>query len=219
MDQWTLAVLGDGAVGKTALAVQVSTTGARFPSRLRLPSLHSVVSGISIAVEPHMTAATKQVSVQTYDPTLEDCYRKQFIVDNRLCFVDVIDTAGQDEYATLRDQWVREGQGFLLVYSITSRLTFDRLEVFHRSMTHIKGAGAIFLLVGNKSDLRAQREVSEQEGAALARKYGCKFIEVSAKTGQNVEHTFSSLVRALRATKEPAGQPKPVKTKRGCIIL
>jgi len=45
------------------------------------------------------------------------------IVDNRMSFVEVIDTAGQEEYATLRDQWVREGQGFVLVYS--DRLAFD----------------------------------------------------------------------------------------------
>ena len=64
------------------------------------------------------------VVFQTYDPTIEDAYRKQLVVDNRMCFVEVIDTAGQgmldernidanphhrisEEYATLRDQWVR----------------------------------------------------------------------------------------------------------------
>jgi len=61
MDCWRVAVLGDGGVGKTALAVQF----------------------------------TLNCFVETYDPTIEDAYRKQLVVDNRMCFVEVIDTAGQ----------------------------------------------------------------------------------------------------------------------------
>ncbi|KAJ7861141.1 ras protein [Mycena olivaceomarginata] len=152
---------------------------------------------------------------QTYDPTIEDAYRKQFIVDNRMCFVEVIDTAGQEEYATLRDQWVREGQGFLLVYSITSRTTFDRLEVFRQSVRRAKRGDLILMLVGNKSDKVYEREVSKEEGAALARHFGCEFIETSAKTAQNVERVFTSLVRALRQTRN-IGRPKE---KKKCIIF
>ncbi|KAF8213439.1 ras protein [Mycena galopus ATCC 62051] len=192
MDQWTVAVLGDGGVGKTALAVQVSTARP----------LH------------------------TYDPTIEDAYRKQFVVDSRMCFVEVIDTAGQEEYATLRDQWVREGQGFILVYSIASRSTFDRLEVFRQSVRRAKRGDPIIMLVGNKADKAFEREVSKEEGAALARQFGCEFIETSAKTSQNVERVFTSLVRALRQTRnlEPGvvpapGRPPNAHGKKKCIIL
>ncbi|KAG6910607.1 hypothetical protein DXG01_009558, partial [Tephrocybe rancida] len=160
----------------------------------------------------------------TYDPTIEDAYRKQLVVDNRMCFVEVIDTAGQEEYATLRDQWVREGQGFILVYSIASRSTFDRLETFRQSMRRVKRGDPIFMLVGNKCDKTYEREVSKDEGAALARQFGCEFIETSAKTAQNVERLFTNLVRALRQTRsiEP-GIPGPVKPHEGkkkkCIII
>ncbi|KAJ7023783.1 ras protein [Mycena alexandri] len=183
MDRWTVAVLGDGGVGKTALAVQFT------------------------------------LNCFTYDPTIEDAYRKQFIVDNRMCFVEVIDTAGQEEYATLRDQWVREGQGFILVYSIVSRSTFDRLEVFRQSMRRTKRGEAPLMLVGNKSDKAYEREVSKEEGAALARQFGCEFIETSAKTAQNVERVFTSLIRTLRlATATNPQKPKERKEKR-CFIL
>ncbi|KZP26230.1 ras protein [Athelia psychrophila] len=162
MDSWRIAVLGDGGVGKTALAVQFT------------------------------------LNCFTYDPTIEDAYRKQLLVDNKICFVEVIDTAGQEEYATLRDQWVREGQGFLLVYSIASRSTFDGLEVFRQSMLRVKRSKPIFMLVGNKCDKTYEREVSKEEGAALARSFGCTFVETSAKTAHNVEHLFTSLIRNLR---------------------
>jgi len=167
MDSWRVAVLGDGGVGKTALAVQF----------------------------------TLNCFVETYDPTIEDAYRKQLIVDNKMCFVEVIDTAGQEEYATLRDQWVREGQGFILVYSIASRSTFERLEVFRQSMLKVKRQKPIFMLVGNKCDKTYEREVSREEGIALARTFGCEFMETSARTAYNVELLFTNLVRALRQTK------------------
>ncbi|EDR01675.1 uncharacterized protein LACBIDRAFT_254501 [Laccaria bicolor S238N-H82] len=185
MDNWRVAVLGDGGVGKTALAVQF----------------------------------TLNSFVETYDPTIEDAYRKQLVVDNRMCFVEVIDTAGQEEYATLRDQWVREGQGFILVYSVTSRSTFNRLEVFRQSMCRVKRGNPVFILVGNKCDKTSEREVSKEEGAAMARRFGCEFLETSAKTAQNVERLFMNLVRALR---QPGGSvPTKTKEKRQgkCIIM
>jgi GTPase KRas protein len=116
---------------------------------------------------------------------------------------------------------VRGGQGFLLMYSIASRSTFDRLEVFRQTVQRIKGGDAIIILVGNKCDLPAsKREVLEDEGAALARQWGCEFIETSAKTAHNVELAFTTLIRALRASglQGPSTKPRPVKSNRSCII-
>ncbi|KAI9601484.1 hypothetical protein H4Q26_001304 [Puccinia striiformis f. sp. tritici PST-130] len=65
-----------------------------------------------------------------YDPTIEDSYRKHLIIDEQPCILEILDTAGQEEYTALRDQWIREGEGFVLVYSITARSTFERIERF-----------------------------------------------------------------------------------------
>lgn len=108
-----------------------------------------------------------------------------------------------------------EGQGFILVYSIASRSTFDRLEIFRQSMRRVKRGDPIFMLVGNKCDKTYEREVSKEEGAALARQFGCEFIETSAKTAQNVERLFMNLVRSLRRTKsEQTGDEAPPKPKK-----
>ncbi|KAJ7271326.1 ras protein [Mycena haematopus] len=195
MDDWRIAVLGDGGVGKTALAVKFAYN-------------HFIAVFI------------------TYDPTIEDSYRKQVVVDNRVCSVEVIDTAGQEEYATLRDQWTRECEGFVLLYSTTERSTFERLEVFHQSVRCAKNGKPILMLVGNKADKVTEREVLKQDGVALARRFGCEFMETSAKTGQNVERVFTSLVRALRQSKNLEPGSAPSLRPRGmegqnkkCIIL
>ena len=117
--------------------------------------------------------------------------------------------------------WQSEGQGFILVYSIASRSTFERLETFRQSMRRVKRGDPIFMLVGNKCDKTYEREVSKDEGAALARQFGCEFIETSAKTAQNVDRLFTNLVRMLRQTKNvEMGPTKPrEEKKKRCIVM
>ena len=68
-------------------------------------------------------------------------------------------------------------------------------------MLRVKRNRPIFVLVGNKCDKSYEREVSKEEGQAMARTFGCEFLETSAKTAQNVERLFMNLVRALRQTR------------------
>ena len=141
--------------------------------------------------------------------------------------LEVLDTAGQEEYTALRDQWIRDGEGFILVYSITSRASFTRIRKFHSQIQRVKdsssagspttpssylssplsgglnfgsqpGGPAPVMLVGNKSDRVTEREVSTQEGSALAKEMGCQFVEASAKNCINVERAFYDVVRSLR---------------------
>lgn len=154
---------------------------------------------------------------QQYDPTIEDSYRKQVVIDGQSCMLEVLDTAGQEEYTALRDQWIRDGEGFVLVYSISSRSSFTRIQRFHNQIQRVKessssspsypgspissaapSAPVPIMLVGNKSDRVTEREVSTQEGHALARELGCEFVEASAKNCINVEKAFYDVVRQLR---------------------
>ncbi|GAB7351587.1 hypothetical protein MBLNU459_g2209t1 [Dothideomycetes sp. NU459] len=185
MTLYKLVVLGDGGVGKTALTIQLCLN--------------------------HF--------VETYDPTIEDSYRKQVQIDGQSCMLEVLDTAGQEEYVSLRDQWIRDGEGFVLVYSISSRASFQRIKKFYNQIQRVKesastasptyagspnmggvahGGPAPVMLVGNKCDRVTEREVSTQEGSALAKELGCEFVEASAKNCVNVEKSFYDVVRQLR---------------------
>ncbi|CAO3674619.1 unnamed protein product [Umbelopsis ramanniana] len=155
---------------------------------------------------------------KTYDPTIEDSYRKQVVIDDQACVLEVLDTAGQEEYTALRDQWIRDGEGFLVVYSITSRATFDRVQGFRDQIIRVKDADdeeVPLMLVGNKCDKVTEREVSRDEGAAMARKMRCDFIETSAKTCVNVERSFYSVVKLIRSQRD--GQKKQKKNK--CTLM
>jgi hypothetical protein len=56
--------------------------------------------------------------------------------------LEVLDTAGQEEYTALRDQWIRDGEGFVLVYSIASRSSFTRIQRFHNQIQRVKESSA-----------------------------------------------------------------------------
>ncbi|CAB4447014.1 unnamed protein product [Rhizophagus irregularis] len=126
-----------------------------------------------------------------YDPTIEDSYRKQVVIDDRPCVLDILDTAGAEEYTALRDQWARDGDGFLLVYSITSRSTFERVERFRDQIVRIKDTDNVpMILVGNECHKITEREVSREEGKNMARRLRCEFIECSHKIDVNVDRAF-----------------------------
>jgi len=145
--------------------------------------------------------------VDEYDPTIEDSYRKQCVIDEEVALLDVLDTAGQEEYSAMREQYMRTGEGFLLVYSITSRQSFEEIMVFQQQILRVKDKDYFpIIVVGNKCDLEGERQVSKQEGEALAHSFNCKFIETSAKSRINVDNAFYDIVREIRRyNKEMAG--------------
>ncbi|KAI8061484.1 small GTPase superfamily [Gilbertella persicaria] len=161
--------------------------------------------------------------VETYDPTIEDSYRKQTVIEDIPCLLEVLDTAGQEEYTALRDQWIRSGEGFLIVYSITSRMTYDRVNKYRDQIFRVKNTNCIpMVLVGNKCDKITDREVTREEGVSKSRLIGCEFVETSAKTCVNVERSFYSVVRLIRQGRtgiREEAQKQEFKKDKKCAIL
>jgi len=164
--------------------------------------------------------------IEDYDPTLEDSYRKQVTVDGNECLLDIYDTAGQEDFSAVRDQYMRTGDGFLCVYSVTHYASFVEVSGLHDHILRVKDSEQVpFVLVGNKCDLEESREVSKEKGAELAHKLKCKFLETSAKDRVNVSECFYELVRDIHKYRQqhapsPQVEPKPaVKKGKLCSIL
>ncbi|KAM9965776.1 hypothetical protein ACTFIR_005950 [Dictyostelium discoideum] len=110
--------------------------------------------------------------------------------------LDILDTAGQEEYSAMRDQYVRTGDCFMIVFSIDSRTSFEEVSQLKEHIERVKDRDDVpIIIVGNKVDLESRRQVSRIEADRLARSLRVPYIETSAKTRINIEEAFFTLVR------------------------
>lgn len=124
----------------------------------------------------------------TYVPTIEDNYR-QVISNNKLvCTLQITDTTGSHQFPAMQRLNIQKGHAFILVYSITSRPSLDELIPIYKDICQIKAAAGAangvqavlppIILVGNKCDESAGRDVTTTLGERLAQEWGCAFMEV-----------------------------------------
>lgn len=137
--------------------------------------------------------------VVDYDPTIENSYRKQLLVDEEYGLVEILDTAGEEQHAYLRRSYVMNNDVVLFMYSITNRKSFDKIGEFYHELLNARDDTVPMALVGNKCDLKMERQVSTEEGEELANTLNCCcFYESSAKYKINLESVFIDLLREFR---------------------
>nr|DBA16054.1 TPA: hypothetical protein GDO54_003488 [Pyxicephalus adspersus] len=137
--------------------------------------------------------------VSDYDPTIEDSYTKICSIDGKQTRLDILDTAGQEEFGAMREQYMRTGEGFLLIFAINDRGSFNEMSKFHTQILRVKDRDEFpMILVGNKADLDLQRQVTKEEALNFARENRIPYMEASAKIRLNVDESFHELVRAIR---------------------
>jgi GTPase KRas protein len=132
------------------------------------------------------------------------------------CNLDIIDTAGQDDFLSIRESYYREGEGFLCVYDVTSRSSFHEARWCLEDIKRVKGGEHVpFFLAGNKCDVHTAREVTILEGANLAKTFKCKFLETSAKNRTNVDEAFLTLAKDVICWKMfKDSRPLPIPRKK-----
>ncbi|XP_029646930.1 GTP-binding protein Rheb homolog [Octopus sinensis] len=145
----------------------------------------------------------------TYDPTIENTYTKNVTVSGQVYQLEVIDTAGQDEYSVTPNDYYMNVDGYILVYSITSQRSLDIIKLIYNKISDMKGRIWVpIVLVGNKTDLEEDRAVTMEDGKKLADEWEIPFLEVSAKTDEvttkdikgsrSVEEVFAQLIKAIQ---------------------
>jgi len=210
---YKLMVLGAGGVGKTALLLLFTRMRDRYYP-------------------------------DDYDPNFELTFTREVEVGGESCRLDLLDTTGgigapgtDSEIDSQSRYWagqVPSADGFLLVYAINARRTFEELRAVHAHIVELKakknGDGVVndheadstqmlppaVVVVGSKCDLEDLREVHQDEAKELARSIGGSYIETSAKAGINVDQAFIELVHQIQL-REAARQRKLNKTKT-CLL-
>uniref|UniRef100_A0A3P9PMY9 Ras-related protein Rab-37-like n=1 Tax=Poecilia reticulata TaxID=8081 RepID=A0A3P9PMY9_POERE len=159
-------LLGDSAVGKTCVLV-------RFKDGAFLGGNFIATVGIDFRVRN-----------DTSDLCEPSCYS--------LC---IWDTAGQERFRSVTHAYYRDAQALLLLYDITNKPSFDNIRAWLTEIFDYAQKDVVIMLLGNKSDMAAERVVKMEEGEKLAKEYGVPFMETSAKTGVNVELAFLAIAK------------------------
>lgn len=131
-------------------------------------------------------------------------------IDGQTTQLHLLDTAGEESLSCMIHQSIIAGNGFVLVYSVTERDTFQTMEQYFSQVIQIKETPRVgVIIVGNKCDQDSAREVSTEEGAKLAKRLGVPFLETSAKTRKDLTQAFSAVVREMKKYDESSSTPVP----------
>ncbi|XP_003388590.1 PREDICTED: ras-related protein Rab-8A-like [Amphimedon queenslandica] len=141
----------------------------------------------------------------------EDAFNSTFIstigIDFKIRTVDIEgkkiklqiwDTAGQERFRTITTAYYRGAMGIMLVYDVTNEKSFDNIRNWIRNIEENAAADVEKMILGNKCDLEESRVVSRERGQLLAEEHQVKFMETSAKSGQNVETAFLNLAKDIK---------------------
>ncbi|KAJ2851331.1 Ras- protein Rab-18 [Coemansia brasiliensis] len=162
-----ILMVGDSNVGKSSILL-------RFTDDQFLP--------------PEETSATIGVDFKV----------KMYDVDGKKYKLTIWDTAGQERFRTLTSSYYRGAQGVILVYDVSSRETFEHLSNWMEELnTYCSNNDVVKMVVGNKIDKEAERQVTRKEGAEYARKHQTLFLECSAKTKIGVQQAVEELVNKI----------------------
>ena len=149
------------------------------------------------------TSLTKRLTGNVFeDSQLTTIGKESYVYQTQLHGYDVKikiwDTAGQERFKSMSVNVIKNVEGLILTYSIASRESFQNLESWLKQLNDADDLSKKpIIIVGNKSDLEASREVSKAEGKQFADNHGYHFFETSAKTAENVKEAFDDIFEQL----------------------
>lgn len=147
--------------------------------------------------------------------------------DQRLVKLQIWDTAGQERFKVMTKSYYRSAKACLIVFDLTRRETFENVKVWAEQYAQSNTSSAqnkqSVVIMGNKKDLKEDRQVTTEEAEALAREIGCQFFEVSAKEdGEQISQIFYSLSEVLLKNEDAvaAGVKEPERVVvRDSVVL
>ena len=122
---------------------------------------------------------------------------KLFDLNGHKIKAQIWDTAGQEKYKSITGAYFKGSKGALVVYDITQKSTYESLEKWVNDLKSAGDPKITIILIGNKSDLEENRQVTKEQGEEKAKSFGCAFLETSALSGDNIDKAFNMMVKEI----------------------
>jgi small GTP-binding protein len=162
------------------------------------------------------TSILKRYVKRTFDEDYKltigvDFMMKTIILDNNLIKLQIWDTAGLEKFKHVTHSYYRGAHAALICFDLTSRISFDSLNKWIKDYSNYQSDKRVYIIIGNKSDLIDEREVSEDEVLNFVKMNNSIYFETSAKKGNNIEEVFDYLVKLLFVKIEKTVPDKQIK--------
>lgn len=166
------------------------------------------------------------ISGRYIDSSFKDAYQATLQVEKRMKIINeddktsirlnIWDTAGQEKFRSITRQFYRDCQGAFIVFDLTKKSSFNELKTWINELKTHGNDDTVIIILGNKSDLTTEREISEDViKNEIKDKY--KYFEVSAKTGNNVSLAFDEMkkliMQKIKKNEQNESNTKPGKKK------
>lgn len=122
-------------------------------------------------------------------------------VDEKRVKLQIWDTAGQERFRNITQTYYKGAAGIILAYSIADNRSYNNVVSWIKQIESNSSEQVCKVLVATKADLDGERQVTYEEGNAIAKKYNMEFFEVSSKTGKNVHEAFIQLTKQMKDRK------------------
>ncbi|KAH7884564.1 small GTPase superfamily [Phlebopus sp. FC_14] len=165
----------------------------------------------------------QDIFLENYDPTIEDAYRRVVEIDGVKASLEVLDTAGAEQFTAVKELYIQSGQGFVLVFSLTQEASLREVGNLRQQILRVKAGDTTvpIVIVGTKLDLANEREVSRSTIQTLVAQWDLPFYETSSKRNWHVADVFNDLVKQMFArypyepSKKKSGR---MRTHNRCIV-
>eukprot|EP01084_Bolivina_argentea_P057771 105533_1 len=159
-----------------------------------------------------------------YEPTIDPIYKRLFEIDRKPAYLEVLEPSDLEEFRSIKAlqyHYYKSADGFLFVYSISSKLSFEYLntlkdDIITARKFYFKTSNLPIVIAANKCDLEELRQVTKNEGKELANLWNCPFYETSARNKINHRQCFEQVVREIRKRRQIDYDTKKISEKR-CI--
>ncbi|KIY48609.1 hypothetical protein FISHEDRAFT_73580 [Fistulina hepatica ATCC 64428] len=155
---------------------------------------------------------------ESYFPTIETSHTKSVKYHGQDYSLTIVDTAGQDEFSPMNAQHAIGIHGYVLVYSIASRNSFDMIKIIYDKIVDYSGITDIpCVIVASKLDLQdSSRQIPVKDGEALAQECNGAFVETSSKQDINVAKVFDLCLAEMERRLAPNQTEPPAKS---CFVM
>ncbi len=122
--------------------------------------------------------------------------KHEVVINNLRVTAQIWDLGGQDKYEALRKLYLDGSQGALLVFDKTNQKSFESCEKWVKSFRDLRGEKPM-ILIGNKLDLKEFIVVDDAKAENYSKTHNLTYLSTSAKTGEQVETAFKSLITSV----------------------